>query len=81
MTTRDSKSRHFAAKLIYAALQILKEKGGECVSSDLFSEVSRRVELSERFLTTLIRRDRTSYGYTSYGSISLITGFETRGFR
>jgi restriction system protein len=42
-----SRSRELAAKVIFAALQILKEKGGEAPSRDVIAEVERRVPLDD----------------------------------
>ena len=39
-----SKSKATAAKVIYAALQALKDNGGELPSSAVFNEVEKRVE-------------------------------------
>jgi len=42
-----SRSRELAAKVIYAALQILKEKGGQAPGRDVVAEVEKRVPLDE----------------------------------
>lgn len=42
-----SRSRELAAKVIYAALQILKEKGGQAPGRDVVAEVEKRVLLDE----------------------------------
>jgi len=42
-----SRSRELAAKVIYAALQILKEKGGQAPGRDVVAEVEKRVQLDE----------------------------------
>jgi len=42
-----SPSRSLAAKVIFAALQILKEKGGEAAGRDVIAEVEKRVSLDE----------------------------------
>src|SRR5205085_5340421 len=42
-----SKSRALAAKVIYAALIILKEKGGELSGREVIDEVEKRVQLDE----------------------------------
>jgi len=42
-----SKSKALAAKVIHAALQVLKDKGGELVGREVVNEVGRRVELDE----------------------------------
>jgi len=42
-----SRSRALASKVIYAAFQILKEKGGEAPGRDVIAEVERRIELDE----------------------------------
>ena len=41
------RSRGLAAKLIFAALQVLKEKGGELSSREVINEVEKRVDLDE----------------------------------
>lgn len=45
MAKQPSRSRQLAAKLTFAALTILTEKGGEAASEDIFSEVEKRAEL------------------------------------
>ncbi len=42
-----AKSRALAAKVIYAALQALKDNGGELPSSEVTSEVEKRVEFDD----------------------------------
>ena len=42
-----SRSRELAAKVIFAALQILKEKGGEAPGRDVIAEVERRIPLDD----------------------------------
>jgi len=42
-----SRSRDLAAKVIFAALQILKEKGGQSPGRDVIAEVEKRVPLDE----------------------------------
>lgn len=42
-----SRSRELAGKVIYAALQILKERGGEAPGRDVLEEVGRRVPLDD----------------------------------
>jgi restriction system protein len=42
-----SRSRELAAKVIYAALQILKEKGGQAPGRDVLTEVEKRVPLDD----------------------------------
>lgn len=42
-----AKSRVLAAKVVYAALQALKDKGGELPSSEVVSEVGRRVNFDD----------------------------------
>ncbi len=42
-----SRSRELAAKVIYASLQILKEKGGQAPGRDVVAEVEKRVPLDE----------------------------------
>lgn len=42
-----AKSRALAAKVVYAALQALKDKGGELPSSEVISEVGRRVKFDD----------------------------------
>lgn len=44
---RLSRSRELAAKVIYTALQILKEKGGQAPGRDVVAEVEKRVPLDE----------------------------------
>jgi hypothetical protein len=46
-TKKLSKSRQLAAKLIYAAFQVLKEHGGELLGKEVIKEVGNRVELDE----------------------------------
>jgi restriction system protein len=40
-----SRSRELAARVIFAALQILKEKGGQAPGRDVIAEVEKRVPL------------------------------------
>lgn len=40
-------SRELAAKVIFAALQILKEKGGQAPGRDIIAEIEKRVPLDE----------------------------------
>ncbi len=42
-----SRSRQLAAKVIYASLQILKEKGSEAPGREVVAEVEKRVQLDE----------------------------------
>lgn len=42
-----SRSRELAAKVIFAALQILKEKGGEAPGREVLAEVEKRVQLDD----------------------------------
>lgn len=42
-----SKSRHLASRVIFAALSILKEKGGQSPGKEVVAEVEKRVELDE----------------------------------
>lgn len=42
-----SRSRELAAKVIFAALQILKEKGGEAPGRLVIVEVEKRVSLDD----------------------------------
>jgi restriction system protein len=42
-----SQSRRLAAKVVYAALQILKEKGGQAPGRDVIAEVEKRVPLDD----------------------------------
>ncbi len=42
-----SKSRALAAKVIFAALQILKENGGELNGREVVEKVGQRVELDD----------------------------------
>lgn len=46
-TQKLSRSRELAAKVIFAAFQILKEKGGEAPGRDVIAEVERRVLLDD----------------------------------
>ena len=46
-TPKLSRSRELAAKVIYAALQILKERGGESPGREVLSEVEKRVALDD----------------------------------
>lgn len=42
-----SKSRELASKVIFAALSILKEKGGELSGREVIDEVEKRVNLDD----------------------------------
>lgn len=42
-----SRSRQLAAKVIFAALEILKEKGGQAAGRDVIAEVEKRVSLDD----------------------------------
>ena len=42
-----SRSPELAAKVIFAALQILKEKGGQAPGRDVIAEVAKRVRFDE----------------------------------
>jgi restriction system protein len=42
-----SRSRELAAKVVYAALQILKERGGEAPGREVLADVEKRVTLDE----------------------------------
>jgi restriction system protein len=44
---QQSPSRQLAAKVIFAAFQILKEKGGEAPGREVVAEVGRRVQLDD----------------------------------
>jgi len=44
---KPSRSRDVANKVIFAALQILKERGGQAPGRDVIAEVEKRVALSE----------------------------------
>lgn len=44
---KPSRSRDIANKVIFAALQILKERGGQAPGRDVIAEVEKRVALSE----------------------------------
>jgi restriction system protein len=46
-TPKLSRSRELAAKVIYSALQILKERGGEAPGREILSEVEKRVTLDD----------------------------------
>lgn len=46
-TPKLSRSRELAAKVIYSALQILKERGGEAPGREIISEVEKRVTLDD----------------------------------
>jgi restriction system protein len=47
MAQKLSPSRELAARVIYAALQILKEEGGEAAGRDVIAEVEKRVPLDD----------------------------------
>ncbi|AOL09353.1 Mrr restriction endonuclease [Burkholderia contaminans FFH2055] len=47
MATRLSRSRELAAKVIFAAFQILQERGGELPGRDVIAEIQKRVVLDE----------------------------------
>jgi restriction system protein len=47
MRDKLPRSRELAAKVIFAALQILKEKGGQAPGRDVIAEVEKRVSLDE----------------------------------
>jgi restriction system protein len=40
-------SRELAAKVVFAALQILKEKGGQAPGREVIAEIEKRVPLDE----------------------------------
>ena len=42
-----SRSRELAAKVIFAALQILKDRGGQAAGREVIAEVENRVQLDE----------------------------------
>jgi len=42
---KPSKTRNLAAKVIFAAFQILKEKGGEAPGREVISEIEKHVSL------------------------------------
>jgi restriction system protein len=42
-----SRSRELAAKVMFAALQILKEKGSQAPGKDVIAEVEKRVPLDD----------------------------------
>lgn len=44
---KPGRSRLLAAKVIHAAFQILKEKGGEAPIREIFSEIEKRVQLDD----------------------------------
>ena len=44
---KQSRSRELAAKVVYAALEVLKENGGEMRSRDVMNEVEKRVDLDD----------------------------------
>jgi restriction system protein len=46
-TAKLSRSRELAAKVIYAALQILKDRGGEAPGREVIAEVEKRVTLDD----------------------------------
>jgi restriction system protein len=46
-TPKLSRSRDLAAKVIFAALQILKEKGGEAPGREVLGEVEKSVPLDD----------------------------------
>lgn len=45
--SRLSKSKALGSKLMYATLQVLKDKGGELVGREVVNEVGRRIELDD----------------------------------
>jgi restriction system protein len=47
MTKQISRSRQLAAKLIYAALHTLVERGGQARGADVVEQVGKRVELDD----------------------------------
>lgn len=47
MAKKLSRSRQSAAKVIFAALQILVEKGGEAAGKEVIEEIEKRVQLDE----------------------------------
>ena len=42
-----SRSRELASRVVFAALQVLKEKGGEAPGRAVIAEVEKRVEFDE----------------------------------
>jgi len=59
-----SRSRQLASKVIFAALKILKEKGGEAPGRDVIAEVEKRVILDE-----WARETYAKSGYVRWQSI------------
>ena len=59
-----SRSRELASKVIFAALQILKEKGGEAAGRDVVAEVAKRVQFDE-WATAIYEKS----GYVRWQSI------------
>lgn len=59
-----SRSRELAAKVIFAALQILKEKGGEAPGREVLAEVEKRVQFDDWALATYEKS-----GYVRWQSI------------
>ena len=48
-----SRSMELASKIIFAAFQVLKEKGGEAPGRDVVAEVGKRVQLDDWAKATL----------------------------
>jgi len=59
-----SRSRELASKVIFAALQILKEKGGEAPGREVVAEVAKRVQFDD-WATTIYEKS----GYVRWQSI------------
>src|SRR4030042_5614231 len=47
MSKNPSRTHALAMKVLFAALQVLKDKGGELPGSKVFDEVRKRVEMDE----------------------------------
>ena len=59
-----SRSRELASKVIFAALQILKEKGGEAPGREVVAEVAKRVQFDD-WATTIYEKS----GYVRWQSV------------
>jgi len=64
MSASQSLSKQLAAKVIYAAMQVLKDKGGEAAARDVIADVEKRVELDDWARATYEKS-----GYTRWISI------------
>jgi restriction system protein len=64
MSKSPSRSRQLGAKVIYSAMQVLQERGGELTGRDVIAEVEHRVELDDWARSTYEKS-----GYTRWISI------------